>query len=208
MHKTFPVTTALATAITLIAATPSAAAVVTKVSFQEEAAVATFFESIPIECEDGTQGTLETSIFVAGLSRVVRRGGTSPAEAFVSYAVFNRCTGQTVEAFPVIINPDYQQSGTDSATLNLNVELIADLTGESLGFLEATLVFTGIGPVTQSSTHSIFRSGNTTIKFRDSGERRQAEVTGSITVNGVEFIDNPGFSQLSDVRTGEMTVQR
>src|SRR5688572_23570187 len=100
-------------------AVPSSAAVVSKTKFKSENVQASFFESTPITCDDGSQGFLDTSVFVGAFDQVVKSTfpSSSSSEAFASVFQFNSCTGTAASAFQSVPNPDYGQSGTDSATL-------------------------------------------------------------------------------------------
>jgi hypothetical protein len=189
-------------------AVPSSAAIISKTSFKSENANASFFEATPITCDDGSEGSLDTSVFVGAFAQVVKSTSPIPStsEAFASYFQFNTCTGEFISAFQSVPNPDYQQSGTNSAALNVTFELF-DSTGAFAGFLDVGLIFTGGGPTTRQNFHGITHSGDFIFKFKSNGDFREAALSGTITFNGDDLLDNVQFAQLSDVNNGDMTVQ-
>jgi hypothetical protein len=191
-------------------AVPSSAAIISKTKFKSESVNASFFESTPITCDDGSLGSVDTSVFVGAFEQVVKSTLSIPStsEAFASFFQFNTCTGTSVSAFQNVPNPDYEQTGTNSATLNVTFELVDSTTGTFLGFLDVGLVFTGVGTTTRQNSHSITQSGDFVFKFRSIGEFRNAAVSGAITFNGENLVDGVQFAQLSDVSSGDMTVQR
>lgn len=190
-------------------AVPSSAAVVSQTKFKSESAIASFFESTPITCDDGSAGFLDTSVFVAAFADVVKGsfpGSTSAA--FASYSQFNSCSGNFVFAFQNVPDADYEQSRTNSATLNASFQLFDSNTGAFLGVLDVGLLFSGVGPTTRQNIHSIIHTGDAVIKFRQNGQFREAELSGTIAFNGEDLLDSVQFAQLSDVSSGDMTVER
>jgi hypothetical protein len=203
------INTVFAGGIVLGWACPGSAEILTKTQFKSENAQALFVQVTPITCDDGSSGTLETQVFVSGFAQVVKSTSGIPniSEAFASYFQFNTCIDGFVSAFRIIDNPDYTQTGTLSASLNVSFQLFDESTGAFLGFLDVALDFTGVGPATRTNSHSITHSGNLVFKSRSNGDFRAAALSGTIAFEGNELIDSASFAQLSDVKQGEMVVE-
>jgi hypothetical protein len=92
-----------------------------------------------------------------------------------------------------------------SASITGDFALIDDFTGESIGTLSVDLDLTGTGDTTRTNSHSVTQSGDFLFNSRFAGTFRQATISGSVSLNG-DSISTAGFAQLSDTRSGDITV--
>jgi hypothetical protein len=198
---------ALASALVSSVVTPSWAAV-SRTTFRGENVNASFFTQTAITCDDGSSGSLDTSFFVIGFSQVVRStsGNTDGSTLFVSFSELNTCTQAFRSAFNTVNDPDYEQRRTDSASLAGAFDLIDDATGEPIGTLTMDLDLTGTGATTRSNSHSTVHSGDFLFVSRAAGTFRQANVSGTLSLDGVEFVGGFQFAQLAENRSGDLTV--
>src|SRR5262249_7868209 len=96
------------------------------------------------------------------------------------------------------------------ATLNATVPLTDEFTGAPAGTLVAALTVQGGGITSMSTVHdktvfpdnSFFRTDHT------NSVMRPATVSGSVTVNGVEFINHVSLANLFDNRNSVTDIGR
>jgi hypothetical protein len=196
------------------AAEALSAATVTTTAFDSEAANASFRNVEPIVCGDGTNGTLETSV-VLGVSAEVTRFNAETSEssqANASVFRFDSCTGEFLISFAFVPEPEYEQQGTVSATLDESFELADSTTGEPAGVLETALVFTGTGAAACESSFSImdtppgvFSEGRLLTIDRSTRESRSASLSGSAALDGLELVNDVQFADL--VTTSQRTLR-
>lgn len=180
-----------------------------ELTFSEtERAVATLTVVEESVCADGSAGLTETSIVINPVSETVRGtlGSSASLVLNVDFFELDTCTGQLRHTFRRVDDPDYAQRGLSSAALTGSFELID--VSEPLGTLVIDIELDGTGRVTRSSSSSSSESGDTRIVSITQEASRSADISGSVTLDGVEFLGDTAFTQLTTIRTTEIHVPR
>jgi hypothetical protein len=161
---------------------------------------------------DSLQGCVETSAFITATSNRVKTVGrpeTTPS-AFVSLFQFDNCSFTTLLAafgFTDLPAGAFQVKGNlISGTLNTSLDVF-DFVSSTTFPVDISLSWTGIGRVTVSKDHSIFRAPGFQENFTFTGDSRAATASGSVTALGTNFSPNPtGFADLNSVKEGDLVV--
>jgi hypothetical protein len=165
-------------------------------------------------CADGTAGTLSTFVNVSGSqSRTSSRlfPGESLNNVFVSVATLDTCTGLSTLTFGQV-SGGFAPSTTRTATLTGTVPLVDDL-GNSAGTatvaltLKRTLITSVFNDHTKETVLDT-GTGTLTIQEHETGKSAEATATGSLVVNGVQFIG--GFTSAGIVQesTGSVDIKK
>jgi hypothetical protein len=200
---------------TLVAGAGNAhAGVIDHETFKGTFAFANFSIDTSETCADGTAGTLNTFVNVFGnQSRTSSR--LFPSESLnsvsVSVTTSDSCTGLSSLTFGQV-SGGFAPSTTRTATLNATVPLVDDA-GNSAG--TATVALT----VKRTLITSVFNdhtketvldtgTGTVTIQEHETGKSADATATGSLVVNGVQFIG--GFTGAGIVQdsSGSVDIQK
>jgi hypothetical protein len=204
------ITTMTAMAVAVVAtgfAVDARAEVLEKTTFKGNSAFAVFEQDTPIPCADGSAGTITTEIELFGnefssRSRQLPDTANNTVEVFT--AQFNSCT-QVGFFNDTVIDNALTQNGLQSATMSGGVNVV-DGDGNVIGDAVFNLTFAGTGATSSSQSHGrfVFESpdGTITQTSRFKGTSRNATVTGSVTLLGVQMIGNLAFADLSQTKNG------
>jgi hypothetical protein len=208
MRITITTMTALAVAAAVTGFSVAAKAeVLEKTTFKGNSAFAIFEQETPITCADGSAGTITSEIEVAGnefssRSRQLPNTANNTVEVFSS--MFNSCT-QAGFFNDTVIDNALTQNGLQSATMSGGVNVV-DSDGNVIGDAVFNLTFAGTGATSSSQSHGrfVFESpdGPITSTSHFKGTSRDATVTGSVTLLGVEMIGDLVFADLSQTKNG------
>jgi hypothetical protein len=183
------------------------AEVLEKTTFKGNSAFAVFEQDTPITCADGSAGTITTEVELSGnefssRSRQLPDTANNTVEVFTS--MFNSCT-QVGFFDDTLVDNALTQNGLQSATMSGGVNVI-DSDGNVIGDAVFNLTFAGTGATSSSQSHGrfVFESpdGPITQTSHFKGTSRNATVTGSVTLLGVEMIGNLAFADLSQTKNG------
>jgi len=190
------------------------AGVIDHETFKGEFAFANFSIDTPETCADGTAGTLNTFVAVSGSqSRTSSR--VFPAESLNSVSVFvdtfDTCTGLSTFAFGQV-SGGFTASTTRSATLNATVPLADDL-GNSAGTATVALTLKGTIITSVFNNHTKETQLNTgtgtlIVQEHETGKSADASATGSVVVNGVQFISGFTGGGIVQESTGSVDIQK
>lgn len=192
---------------------PNLPAGVTSSELHGEFAAASFETEEPLTCDDGSAGTLATTL---GLDATESESSASAGSGDFAYAFaylerFDSCTGETVVGEAPLYDLDYDQLGITSATLDATFELSDPQTGAFVGLLDAAAVFTGTGAKSCSSSLSIQDAladdgtGRVFLVTRTQGQSRDATLAGTIAFEGSELMSGANYASL---RTDHQTSVR
>jgi hypothetical protein len=200
------VTGALALTIVGLDSSSSEAAT-SRIQSKGETAQVSLFESTAITCDDGSTSFLDTSLFIQGAESGVRSsfGNSNTETILLFYSDFNGCTGEFNSAVVFEDAADFDQTRVNSASIAGDFELI-NFDGTPIGTLSVDLDLTGVGDITRSNSHSITQSGNFVFNSRFAGTFREATIAGTVSLDGDPISTAGGFAQLSDTRSGDITV--
>jgi hypothetical protein len=186
------------------------AGVIDHETFKGTFAFANFSLDTPETCADGSAGDVNTFVNVSGSdSRTSSR--LFPSESLdsvsVSVTTTDGCTGLSALTFGQV-SGGFAPSTTRLATLNATVPLLDDL-GNSAGTatVALTLKRTLITSVFNDHTKEVeldTGTGTLTIQEHESGKSAEATATGSLVVNGAQFIG--GFTSAGIVQDSSGSV--
>lgn len=193
-----------------------AGATVTRTEFDTNAANSSFRNVATLLCADGSEGTLETTLSLNASAQVSRINSetASGSEASAFLLRTDSCSGETLVGFAPVTDPDFDQLGTASATLDMTFELTDPGTGAFVGELAAALTFSGAGAPSCQRSFSITRSpagvfgaGEVTTISRTERETRSASLAGSVSFDGSELVNDVEFADLSTFQQTNLTIE-
>jgi hypothetical protein len=191
------------------------AGVVDHETFKGVFAFANFSADTPETCADGTAGTLSTFVNVDG-NQARTSSRLFPSQSLnsvtVSISTVDTCTGLS-GLLSGQVSGGFTAQTIRAATITATVPLIDDVSGNSAGTatvalsLKATLVSSIFNDHTKE-TQLVTPSGTLTIQEHETGKSADASATGSVVVNGVQFIG--GFTGAGIVQdsTGSVDIQK
>lgn len=197
--------------MSLVAAGAARAGVVEHQTLKGKAADVEFLISTPETCADGSAGSSDVSVSVFGEETFVTSrvsGKTLINAVSVSFVVADSCTGATSIATGQL-EGGFNALTPRKATLNATIPLTDIFTGLPAGTLVAALTLQG-GSITA------FTNEHDKITFPDNSFQtdqvkattRPATVSGSLTVNGIQFIGHVTSSLLFDNRDSVTDIGR
>jgi hypothetical protein len=143
-------------------------------------------------------------------SRNSSPAGAQESEAWADATVhrFNRCTGEQIicgmASFEVPDGAFKVANPLASATLNVEGAFY-DFCGGTDRSITVALTWSGEGDLSSGRSHSSFRSPGYHVSYRQSGQEREATVTGSMIVDGVPLSLDNGDGYLANTRNGTIT---
>jgi hypothetical protein len=190
------------------------AGVVDHETFKGTFAFANFSIDTPETCADGTSGTLNTFVNASGSqSRTSSR--VFPSESLnsvsVSVETFDSCTGFGTLAFGQV-SGGFTSSATRIATLNATVPL-TDGFGNDEGTATVALtlkrtIITSVFNDHTKETQVDTGTGTLIVQEHETGKSAEATASGSMVVNGAQFIG--GFTSAGVVQdsSGSVDIQK
>ena len=190
-------------AISLAAVGTARAGVIDHQTLKGKAADVEFLISTPETCADGSDGSSDLSVSLFGEESFLssRTNGRTLINAVSAIVVASdSCTGA------VSISTGQIEGGFDSLTprkavLNATIPLTDISTGAPAGTLVAALTLQGGNITSMTNEHDkIVFPDNTFRTDQVKATTRPATVTGSLTVNGVQFIGHVSQALMFDNR--------
>jgi hypothetical protein len=201
------------TGTVLMSAGYARAGVIDHETFKGTFAFANFSVDTPETCGDGTAGTVNTFVNVSGAeARTTSRmfPNTSTNSVFVNITISDSCTG-----FSTLVSGQadggFAPSTTRTATMNATVPLI-DIDGNSAGTatVALTLKRTIITDVSNDHTKEIQAdtgTGTLIVQEHETGKSAEATASGSLVVNGVQFIGGFTSGGIVQDSSGSVDIQ-
>ena len=190
--------------VSLAAAGTATAGVLEHQTLKGKAADVEFLISTPETCADGSQGSSDVFVDVFGEESFLssRIAGKTLINALsIIYVVSDSCTGA------VSIATGQVQGGFNSltprrATMNATVPLTDIFTGGSAGSLVAALTLQGgsITGFTNEHDRTVFPDGSFFRTDQVKSTTRPATASGSLTINGLQFISHVSQALMFDNR--------
>jgi hypothetical protein len=198
----------------LVGAGYAHAGVVDHETFKGTFGFANFSIDTPETCADGSSGVGNTFVNVSGAdartsSRLFPDDTTNSVS--VSITISDGCTGLGTLVFGQV-NGGFAPSTTRTATLNATVPLV-DVDGNNAGTatVALTLKRTIITSVFNDHTKEIqvdTGTGTLIVQEHDSGKSAEATATGSLVVNGVQFIGGFTSGGIVQDSSGSVDIQK
>ena len=194
--------TAIATALTLLSLStvPALAATATKYQFKGQNAYASFYKS-----DDCSYTDVSVSAFDS-VTKSAPGAPTSQTGAYLYYSSYNFCTGVQ----------SYGNGFSDNVTFTSNKLNSATLTGTFtvydyyLGTTKTATVnlnWTGTGDTYRGKYNSRNQGPGYSSSYRSTGSYRDAQVSGNVTSNGANLIENlTSYGSLSSSNSGSLEI--
>jgi hypothetical protein len=173
-------------------------------------AVADFGTDTLIDCGDGNQGNFHIGITLLA-NELSQRSDFFPQELEqIEIFLFTRnsCTGESGFGDGLILNPNFHWSSTVRADMTGSVAIFDFFTGAPMGTVAFNLLFTGVGQTFRFQSHQQLEFPPFRLVMHSEGSFRNATLSGSITLDGEEFIDNIGSASLGKSRSGTIQMMR
>jgi len=194
--------TAIATAMALLSLTnvPVLAATATKYQFKGQNASASFYQSD--DCS-------YTDVSVYGFDSVTKSGPGAPISqtgAYFYYSNYNYCTGTQSYGDGFSENVTFTSNKLNSATLNGTFTVYDYYSGASKT-ATVNLTWTGTGDTYRGKSQSRYQGPGYTSSYRFNGSSRDAQVSGSVTLDGTNLIANlTSYGSLSTSSSGSLEI--
>lgn len=205
--KRYTCALSLLAAVVVAFALPSTAFAADIYHFRGANASAEFYSYDPATC-------MTTSVWVyVGESRSKTSPGPMTGIAWVDLSIYhyNYCTYETSCLYGSAALPDeaFRMIGNfASATLNTTVEVVECYTGAPQA-VPVALTWTGEGDVAQVNNHTSYHFPGYRYTYRQHGQSRSAQVSGSVTVGGMNFTKGASaYGYLSSSNTGTVFINR
>lgn len=182
--------------------TPALAASNEKYQFKGEGAFASFSQS------DGCNSTYVDVSAYDSISKSAPGAPDAQKEAFLSYSNYNYCTGTGSYGYGSLVNPSFTISNSLKSAALKGTFTITDESGKSKT-IEVDLTWTGTGDTYRGNYHSHYQAAGYTYHSRSVGANRDAQVLGSVNLDGKNIIENlPAYAQLNSSNNGSLTITR
>lgn len=194
--------TAIATALTLVSLTtvPVLAASATKYQFKGQNASASFYQS---------DNCSYTDVYVSAFDNVTKSGPGAPTSqtgVYFYYSSYNYCTGTQFYGDGFSENVSFTSSKLNSAALNATFP-VYDYSSGATKTATVNLNWTGTGDTYRGKSQSRYQGPGYTSSYRSTGSSRDAQVSGSVTLDGTNLIANlTSYGSLSSSTNGSLEI--
>ena len=190
--------------MSLAAVGTARAGVIEHQTLKGKAASVEFLKSTPETCADGSEGSADLFVSVFGEESLVtsRVSGRTLINALsLIYVVSDSCTG-AVSIATGQVEGGFNAVNSRKAILNATVPLTDISTGAPAGTASVALTLLGGSVVAFTNEHDkiVFPDDSFFRTDQIKSKTRPAAVTGSVTVNGVQFVGNVTQSLMFDNR--------
>jgi hypothetical protein len=197
--------------LSLTAVATARAGVLEHQTLKGKALDAEFTTSTPETCADGSSGSVDVLVVVDGeeafeSSRINGKTLINAVSVFV--AVTDSCAGTTSIAAGAV-SGGFDAISPRKATVQATVPLTDESTGAPAGTLVAALTLQGGSIISMSNeTDKIVFPDDSFRTDQIKATSRPATPSGSVTVNGVEFVHNLSIATLFDNRDSVTDIAR
>ncbi|WP_250122357.1 hypothetical protein [Chroococcidiopsis sp. CCMEE 29] len=147
-----------------------------------------------------------TNVYVSAYNNITKDSPGAPTEqlgAYLDYYNYNYCTGTYSYVSGSSSSANFTiDNRLDSATLNGTFTLY-DYSSRTPKTADVALTWKGVGDTSSGKSNYTYQTPTSTIRSRSNGESRDAEVSGSITLDGTNLITNTSnYGYLSSSKSG------
>lgn len=170
-----------------------------------------FTTSTPETCADGSAGSVDVLVVVDGeedftTSHVAGKTFVDAVSVFV--ATTDSCAG-TTDIAAGQVSGGFNAVSARNATVHATVSLTDEFTGAPAGTLVAALTVRAGNIVAMTEEHDKVTFPDNSFRTDEiNSSQRPATATGSVTVNGVEFIGDLSLGNLFDNRDSVVDIGR
>ncbi|HAX88884.1 MAG TPA: hypothetical protein DCY91_22135 [Cyanobacteria bacterium UBA11370] len=193
-----------ATLTVLAFSLPAVAVTTNKFMVKGQTAYADFYQQND-ECTYSSVG-----IFASDNVSKSGPGAPTPQKgANVYYSTYNWCTGEGSYSDGFASDVTFtSDNGLKSATLNGTVTL-TDYSSGATKTVNVALTWTGTGDTYRGNSHSRYQGPGFASSYRYNGSYRDAQVSGSVTMDGKNLISNlSSYASLSSSNSGSVEIIR
>ena len=189
------------TVLTVLSLSLPAVAATTRSQVKGENAYASFYQYD--DCS-------YSSVYVDAYTNVTKSGPGAPIsqmDTYLSYYNYNYCTGTGSSGYGSSPNATFKiDNNLNSATLN-GTFTVYDYESGTTKTAEVALTWTGTGYKSSGKSDYTYQTPTSITRYRSNGDSRDAQVSGSVTVDGTNIVPNlPGYGYLNSSKNG--TVER
>jgi hypothetical protein len=182
---------------------PAIAATTTKSQVKGQNASANFYQYDV--CNSST-------VYVSAYNNITKDSPGAPTEqlrAYLNYYNYNYCTGTYSSGYGSSSSANFTiDNRLDSATLNGTFTLY-DYSSGTTKTADVALTWKGVGDTFSGKSNSTYQTPTSTTRYRFNGDSRDAEVSGSITLDGTNLITNTStYGSLSSSKSGYLEHTR
>lgn len=163
---------------------PAVAATTTKYQFKGENASASFSQY---------DGCNSSSVYVNAFTNRTKDGPGAPTEqmgADLNYYNYNYCTGTYSSGYGSSPNATFTiDNKLSSATLK-GTFAVYDYSSGTTKTADVNLTWTGTGVTSSGKSDYTYQTPTSITRYRSNGSSSDAQVTGSVTVDGINLINN------------------
>ncbi len=160
-------------------------------------------------------GCNSNSVYVSAYTNITKDGPGAPAEqtgAYLYYSNYNYCTGTGSYGYGSSPNATFTiKNSLDSATLNGTFTVNDYSSGsQTTKTVDVALTWTGTGDTSRGNYRSHVQGPGYTSIYRSVGASRDAQASGSVTLDGTNLIANlPNtYTTLSSSNNGYVQITR
>lgn len=178
---------------------PAMAAVTNKSQFKGNNAYASFYTYD--QCGS-------TSVYISAYNSITKDGPGAPisqVQANLEYYSYNYCTGVYSSGYGSIPNANFViDNQLNSATLN-DTFTVYDYSSNTNQTVAVNLTWTGTDVSSKGKNSYIYQTPTSVTRYRSTGEYRDAQVSGTVTLNGTNLIANTySYGSLSSSTSGTL----
>ncbi len=154
-----------------------------------------------------------TYVFVSAYNNITKDAPgapTSQKRAELYYWNYDYCNGtMRSSGYGSVINPEFTiDKQLNSATLNETFTVYDESSGTQKS-VDVALTWTGTGDTYRGNSHYHYQGPGYMSNYRSVGSDRNAQVSGSVTLDGTNIIENlSSFSLMNSSNSGSVTVTR
>jgi hypothetical protein len=191
-------------ALTLVSLSlPALAATTDQYQFKGENASASFYQY------DGCSSTYVNVYAFENVTKSAPGAPTSQKEAYFFYSNYNYCNGTGSYGSSSSQNVTFTSNNSlNSATLK-GTFTVTDYRSGNTKTADVDLTWTGTGDTYRGNYHSHSQGPGYSSNYRSIGGYREAEVSGNVTLDGVNLIANlSSDAYLSSSNNGSLSITR
>lgn len=182
---------------------PAVAATIDKYQFKGENASASFYQYD--ECNS-------TSVYVSAYTSITKSAPGAPTEqmgAYLDYYNYNYCTGTYSSGSGSSPNATFTiDNKLSSATLK-GTFAVYDYSSGTTKTADVNLTWTGVGDTNRGKSQYTYQTPTSTTRYRSVGSDREAQVSGSVIVDGTNLTANTSsYGYLSSSNSGSVDRTR
>ncbi|MGB3206412.1 MAG: hypothetical protein WBB28_15600 [Crinalium sp.] len=182
---------------------PAMAATTSKYQVKGENAYADFYKFD--ECS-------QTGVSVFGANNVTKNSPGSPTtqkDAYLYYWNYNFCTGAASSGYGSSTDFTFTADKQLNSASLTGTFTVTDYNSETTKNVPVSINWTGTGEISRGNSHSRYQGAGYSSNYRSTGSYRQANVSGSVTVDGSNILAGlTGYGNLNSSTSASLEIIR